>query len=102
MRRVHLLVSLVASASLAVITACDSDSDAVSRQDCERLRDHLIDVRMQSVTADQDQHRIALRSALDDSFITSCVESTDRSYLHCALAATSSDALLACTEPSAH
>lgn len=101
MRFVHLLTLVIVSTWFS-LTACSSDSEAISRKDCERLREHLIDVRMQSVTADQDQHRVALRSALDESFITSCVESNGSTYLQCALAAADSDALLACTDPGTH
>lgn len=100
MRFAQVFTLVIVSASLS-LTACSSDSEPISRKDCERLREHLIDVRMQSVTADQDQHRIALRSSLDDSFITSCVETNSAAYLQCALAAVDSDALLACSEPSA-
>ena len=99
---VRLTTRLLVTGALLALTSCssESDSDAVSRRDCERMRDHLVELRMQSVTADQDQHRIAIRSALDESFVSACVENTTESQLHCALTAKDTDALAACVEPT--
>ncbi len=83
----------------ALLTGCASDSGRVSPTDCARLRDHLVDLRMQSVTADHDQHRAALRAALGASFLTSCVELTTEVQLRCALRARDAEALGACGEP---
>ena len=100
MRFARLTGLFVISAAIAPLTSCSSDdSDGVSRQDCARMRDHMIELRMQSVTADQDQHRAALRSALGETFISSCVELTSASQLRCSLAAAAPAALTACTEP---
>jgi hypothetical protein len=103
MRFIRLATSILITGVLVALLACSSgsESDAVSRQDCERLRAHLVELRMQSVTADHDQHRIAIRSSLDDSFISSCVENNAASALQCAMAAKDSDALLACADLAA-
>lgn len=85
--------------SLSSLAACDSGSDTVSRRDCQGLRDHMIDLRMASVTADQVKQRIALRAALGESFIASCIDSTSETELRCALAATDSQAVAACNHP---
>lgn len=91
---------LFIAALVALLTACGAASnDPVSRQDCERLRDHVVELRMQSVTADRGQHRTALRATLDDTFISSCVESTTADHLKCVLAAKDSDSLVSCSEP---
>jgi hypothetical protein len=87
-------------ASLLVFAACDGDPEvAVSRRDCARLRDHLIELRMATVTADQDQHRATLEKVLGDSFISTCVEQTDVSDLRCSLAATDEHSLGVCSSP---
>ena len=85
----------------AALTSCSSDTDAgrVGRDDCAQLRDHLVDLRMESVTADHDQHRAALRSSLGASFISSCLELTTEPQLRCALQAADAQALAACAAP---
>lgn len=88
-------VALAALAALAT-AACGTDSDRVSRRDCERLRDHVIELRMSSVTADHDQHRAALRASLGDGYVSSCVEQRTGDGLRCALAARDDHALAAC------
>lgn len=100
MRFAHFTTAILICAATGALTSCASESDSVSRKDCERLRDHLIEIRMQSVTVDRDQHLIALRSSFDESFITTCFSSTTEEQLACALAAKDSDGLVACAEPS--
>jgi hypothetical protein len=87
--------------ALSALIGCSSDPDGVSRKDCQRLRDHLIDIRMQSVTADAEQHRAALEAIAGESFITTCVDQTTEEQLHCALASRDGDALTHCAESTA-
>jgi hypothetical protein len=95
-RVANALLLLALSASLI---ACGADSsDAVTTNDCEHLREHLVEVRMQTVTADHAQHRMALRASLDEAFISSCVEATSTEQMKCALSAKSGDELAACSE----
>lgn len=83
--------------TLTSLLACSSDEhDGVSRTDCEKLRDHVVDLRMETVTADHDQHRAALRSSLGD-FVTTCTDSTSPEQLRCSLAAADFASLAACT-----
>ena len=59
----RLIKPLVFAALLAV--GCSSDdptAEAIARTECERLQSHLVELRMESVTADHDQHRAALHS----------------------------------------
>jgi hypothetical protein len=87
-------------ASLLLFAACEADPNvAVTRRECARLRDHLIELRMATVTADQDQHRATLERVLGDSFISTCVEQTDESQLRCSLAATDEHSLGECSSP---
>ena len=82
MRLCQLSIAILVTGALSSLPSCwsESDSDSVSRKDCERLREHLIDVRMQSVTSDHAQHRIAIASSLDESFLSSCVDGMTSSY----------------------
>lgn len=90
--------SLALITSLLLFASCDGGTDeAVSRRDCARLREHVIDLRMSTVTADQDQHRATLEKVLGDAFLSDCLEQTSSAQLRCALAATDEHALGACS-----
>lgn len=83
-----------------VVAACGAgDGDGATetpREQCLRLRDHLVDVQLQSVTADRDQHQAALRAALDVAFVADCVERMDDEARACRLAASDAASLVAC------
>jgi hypothetical protein len=96
MRSNHFLILLLVN---TVLTACATESGGVSRRDCERLRDHVIDLRLQSVTADREQHRAALTTSLGDAFVTECASATSDMHLRCALAANDEESLAACARP---
>lgn len=93
-------VRVISAVLVAAFAACSSDSDDVSRRDCERLRDHLIEVRLEAVTADREQHRAALEAAVGSSFIDGCLEQMSPGHLRCSLAASDSSALAECVEPA--
>lgn len=84
---------------LAVAACGVGDGDGATetpREQCVRLRDHLVDVQLQSVTADREQHQAALRAALDVAFVADCVERMDDDARACRLAAHDAAALVAC------
>jgi hypothetical protein len=83
---------------LAVLGACSSER-VVERSDCERLREHLIDVRLAGITTDVEAHRSTLRSSLREDFVDRCLESSIDD-LDCRLAAASWDELAACASNS--
>src|SRR5688500_11197569 len=60
---------------LAAAAACDGadEGTAASRRDCEQLRDHVVELRLTTVTADRDHHAAALRAALGESFVSTCL-----------------------------
>ncbi len=94
---VSISLSLALTVSLALTAGCSTGgAERVGRGDCERLRDHLVDVRMASVTADHEQHRRAIRTALGDGFLSSCLDLTTESQLRCSLKANDAQALTAC------
>ena len=98
MRFDRFIISFALGASAASLVSCSSESDAVNRKECEQLRDHIVELRMQSVTADREEHRKAIRSAFGEDFIESCIESTPSNEIQCALASNDGDSLRACSE----
>ena len=77
-------------------TAC-ADEGPVPPTPCERLREHLIDLRMSYTRGvDVDKHKVALRQAMGPSFLASCKKDMTASQIGCALAATDSNAITQC------
>lgn len=83
----------VAFVLVLVITGCSKSVD-VDRDSCARLRDHVIDLRFASIGNARDPagrpidlsgHRAALKTALGERFIDSCVASMSADQLACAL-----------------
>ena len=94
--RVLLVLSLAAA-----IAACGSPQpDDMRRAECERLRDHLVELRLETVTEEHDRFRESIRASLSH-VVTSCLESMSASQLRCSLAAADFDALTACGEAGA-
>lgn len=94
--RVLLVLSLAAA-----LAACGSPQpDDTRRADCERLRDHLVELRVETVTEAHDRFRESIQASLGH-VVTSCLESMPASQLRCSLAATDFDALTACGEAGA-
>ncbi len=98
---------------LLLLTACTGQSagdDDDKRDDCERLRDHTIDLRLRTSprpanvsAADLERHRATMLAAAGDRFVADCREQRTEAELTCALAATNSDALRACfPQPETH
>lgn len=82
---------------LSVLVACgEADQGPPSDAECERLRTHLIDLRLQEVTSEAAQHRQALEQAIGASFVAACTRTIDRAQWECAMAASASSALAAC------
>jgi hypothetical protein len=92
--------------ALLLLVACSGQSsvdDNDKRDDCERLRDITIDLRLRTAprahylsAADLERHRATMLAAAGDRFVTDCREQRTEAELTCALAATNSDALRAC------
>ena len=102
---------LAGSLSLLLI-ACGSADDEGDLSNvekrCLRMRDHLIDVRLQSTTADVPgadaaragaiaaQHREALTAALGEDFARRCASSMSVAEIDCVLGADDNEAVTAC------
>jgi hypothetical protein len=83
---------------LIVVAACGDDQDdaQVELTRCERLREHLIDVRLATATnVDHAAHREVMQAALGSDFLASC-EKLDDDVVDCALAAPDSSSAAAC------
>lgn len=90
---------------LAWAVGC-SKTNKVDHQQCEALRDHLVEVRLASAGSadgiDLAQHRRAMKVALGESFITGCERTMSVDELHCAMRATHLSDTRACTHASDH
>jgi hypothetical protein len=66
------------------------------------LRDHLIELRLQSVTASKDEpidlapHRAAMKQAMGEGFLATCEKGYRRKQVECALAAKEPTTASAC------
>jgi hypothetical protein len=80
-----MLAALVVCAT--ALAACTHD-ETVDRRSCEKPRDHLIDVRV-GTAQDRDavQHRAAMKAALGDDFVESCLHTMTVDQLKCAMRA---------------
>jgi len=74
----------------------ETSSAADPRKQCGQLREQLVGIQMQNVTADHEQHRAAFRAALGDRFLANCVDEMPADERDCALAAKDAAALVAC------
>jgi hypothetical protein len=80
---------------VVMLLGCSSDSDPhLGRADCEHLRDHLIEVRLEASA--ESGHRDAMRRALGEDFVQRCVADVSREQLACAMNATDRDKLRTC------
>lgn len=82
-----------------LVAACTGDEhDAeVDRRTCEKLRDHLVEVRLKdAVPADVAAHRSAMKKVLGEDFIASCSKDLSPAQVKCALAATDNTAASNC------
>lgn len=99
--------------------ACDTH--AVTRKRCTELRDHVVDLRLVAVrnikpapmhfgphqqpmpsppAIDVEGHRLALKQALGESYVDSCLKTLTPDQLKCALAARDSESVTNCISTS--
>ena len=88
-----MIVFALASAS------CGSgdETEAATARQCEQLRDHLVELRLQDASIDGAKHRAAIRQSLGDGFIDTCTAQVTRDQIRCALAASDAPDALECT-----
>ncbi len=92
--------------ALLVATGCSasSDPDRSDPEDCARLRDHTIELRLRSenviarLTPEQlEQHRVALQGAAGDAYTAECEKRRRPAEVACALAAQDLDSMRSCS-----
>ena len=92
--------------ALLIATGCSgsSDPDRPDPEDCARLRDHMIELRLRNenviarLTPDQlDQHRVALKGAAGDAYLAQCEKQRRPAEVACALAAKDLDSMRSCS-----
>lgn len=81
---------------LSFSCASDSEPERQSTTACARLREHVIDLRVSEIQQDRDAHRAALRKALGDSYIATCVDEP-RERFDCEMKAIDIDGMRNCT-----
>lgn len=88
-----MIVFALASAS------CGSgdETEAATARQCEQLRDHLVELRLQGTNLDVAAHRAAIRQSLGDDFVGTCTAQMTRDQIRCALAASDAPDALECT-----
>lgn len=74
----------------------DSRGARAGRRDCERLRAHLVEIRLQAVSLDREEHRRALDASLGEDFVQTCVDTMPPREVACGRAARDAAALAAC------
>jgi hypothetical protein len=78
------------------LAACGGANDEPEPSRCERLRERMLDVSLNDVVAEREQHRAALSAATSD-FVATCAERLTEQQISCGLAADTLTALAACT-----
>lgn len=84
-----------------LVSGC-AKSEEVDRRACEELRDHVVDLRINVAKGsggppvDFEPHRIALRQALGERYINTCLTTFTVAQLRCALEATSDTGAKTC------
>lgn len=85
--------------ALVLAAGCSSDDgeEILTVSPCERLREHLIDLRLaDAMNVDKDAHREAFRTALGADFLASCSK-LDEDAVTCAISAADAHTAAACT-----
>ena len=86
MKHLQDAIALLMLSGCLLVTGCMSNEEPLQRK-CERLREHVVDLRVQGLPErDQRAHRAALSQALGDQFTDRCKTLT-AAQVACALAA---------------
>ena len=86
--------------ALWLASCAGESSGAAQRSHCERLRDHLVELRLAGVEADVESHRATFKQALGDTFIDRCTAQLTTEQVQCALATRDSARAVKCTGTS--
>jgi hypothetical protein len=98
MRSIARLVVVIALGGCA---SSDKSERATTAQ-CERVRDHLVELRVAGTQVDVRAHREAIKEVLGSRFTDECVATVDRAQIDCSLAAKDATSALSCIQTSKH
>ncbi len=95
-------------ALVSLVLGCDSSStDSITREECQRVRDHSAELRIKDVefgdvTPEQEAsaraaHKKNFAKSGGNQYLDSCVETRDRDWLDCALRAKTLNDVEACS-----
>ena len=81
--------------------AADESSSTLSRRQCERYRDHVVNLRLNEVsptipTRDLESHRVAMKQGLGDNFVAECEQKLSSADVRCGLAASDLSTAASC------
>jgi hypothetical protein len=91
------IAGLVVVITLGSCASSDKSERATAAQ-CERVRDHVIDLRLAGTQVDVQAHRDAIKDALGSRFTEECVATVDRAQIDCSLAAKDATSALSCIQ----
>jgi hypothetical protein len=110
--------SALATVLWMLVLSCGSsdNADETIAQRCTRMRDHLVDLRLNTIaprtnhdpnvpadraaassTSIREQHRTSVIAALGEDFANRCASTMTATQIDCVLEAADSDAASACT-----
>ncbi len=92
---------------VCLLAACgggEEDEGKARADQCERMRAHLVDLRLASAQhldkSELVQHRAAMTQAMGPAFLDSCTRDMTAAQVACALAARDSQAAVECSTVS--
>jgi hypothetical protein len=92
---------LVHLAPFVLVACTSSDYGPADTQQCERLRDHLVDLQVRDIHIatgiDREAHRRAMTQALGSDIVASCAGRLTESEVECALDKSDPSAAAACS-----
>ena len=90
---------LAVAVAVAVLASCSAEDEVPAEgHPCERLREHMIDLRIEGTpAAEQAGHREVMRRALGDAFLETCATTMSPAQIRCALDARDSAAAASCS-----
>jgi hypothetical protein len=92
---------ILSATIIVVLAACGSEpspEQESAQPSCEKYREHLLDVRVASLSTHREKHRAALARSLGDGFVADCERRLTQADLDCAMAATTTEQLHACSK----
>ena len=93
-------LAIVVAIMLGACASSDKSEHATQAQ-CERVRDHLVELRVAGTQADARAHANAIKEALGSRFTDQCVATVDRAQVDCSLAAKDATSALSCIQQTA-